>query len=56
MIFYPVPDDEGYPVFVCISEEEAIFLQKKSVPEGFGYDNDQDALEDFMIVHWAWKE
>lgn len=50
MIAYNEPG-EGRPV--VITEEEAISRQKAAHPNYVYYD-DAQALEDFMIVHWAW--
>lgn len=42
---------------VTISREDAIRIQREAVarshPE-FNYSSDEQALEDFMTIHWAW--
>ncbi len=34
----------------AVTEQEAINMQK----ENFQYNNDQDALQDFIDINWAW--
>lgn len=57
MIVYNTPDEVGNNVVIRVTEDEAISLQKKAADrKGFIYDSDLDALEDFLTVHWAWRE
>lgn len=43
------------PVYCRISEKTAIAVQRSSgmQAKGFVYESDAEAIEDFMIVHWA---
>lgn len=46
-----------YGGLVRISETDAISQSKEyAASKGFSYINDQEALEDFIILHWAWEE
>ena len=48
------PDNE--PVFCRVTVRTAVAAQKFSsaqAKEGFTYVSDEDALDDFMVVHWA---
>lgn len=58
MIVYDEPDWEwGGTIRVRITREEAITRQKKAAAlKGYTYPSDEDALQDFMTVHWAWEE
>jgi hypothetical protein len=48
----PFVDSE--PVYLRVSPETAILSMKKSTASiGFTYKSDQDALDDFIIGHWA---
>jgi hypothetical protein len=50
------PFIDSEPVFCRVSPETAILAQKKSAAnttKKFVYSNDQDALDDFIICHWA---
>jgi hypothetical protein len=39
---------------ILISKEDAIkYQRKKAEQKGFEYKDDQQALEDFMVVHYA---
>ena len=53
---YVQPANEaGDPVFVFVSEKVAVEQQKKAaVLHGYVYERDEDAVLDFMAVHWAW--
>lgn len=44
---------------VHISIEEAIRRQRKAAKQHKGYDpykSDKEALDDFIVIHWAWIE
>jgi hypothetical protein len=42
------------PVYCRVPESTAIAVQKKVAGEkGFGYASDEEALLDFVTVHWA---
>jgi hypothetical protein len=46
-------DTDGIHV---IEEAEAITIALRTAENhGYTYANNQQALEDFMAVHWAWK-
>ena len=51
------PDKNGDPVFERISVDEAIARAKHvAKSKGYVYESDKMALEDFIVVHWAWIE
>lgn len=61
-IRYIEPAEDGIGVnTVTLTEQEAITRQKESVQKyknlkpGFSYDDDAEALLDFIAVHWAWQ-
>lgn len=63
MIVYEYPDELGRDQRVIRTREEAIAEQKASLVElnkkrvsPFTYQNDDDALADYMTTHWAWEE
>ena len=58
MIVYEEPDENGGDRKVSLTEEIAIKTQQEVAlkANGFVYKNDEDALADFMTIHWAWKE
>lgn len=42
---------------VRITESEAIERQKAAIARlGHLYSSDEDALMDFMMIYWAWRE
>jgi hypothetical protein len=42
-------------LLIKITEEEAILQQKLAAAQtGHVYDDDKEALADFMTIHWAW--
>ena len=44
------------PVYCCVPESTAIAAQKAAAAQiraGFVYPNDEEALMDFVVVHWA---
>lgn len=49
--------EHGEPLTIRISEEEAIARQRMAAlrANNYGYESDQDALEDFLVVHWAYR-
>jgi len=51
MIFYNEPND----IEVSITREEAIDRQKAAAAQkGCVYEDDAEALHDFIRIHWAW--
>ncbi len=58
MIAYEEPDENGGDRKVSLTEEIAIKTQKEVAlkANGFVYENDEEALADFMTIHGAWKE
>ena len=58
MIGYEEPDGNGGNRKVSLTEEIAIKTQQEVAlkANGFVYGNDEEALADFMTIHWAWKE
>lgn len=56
MITYASQDELGNPIEVSITREEAIIAQRKAAATyEHIYDSDEEALNDFMTVHWAWE-
>lgn len=61
-ISYSEPDEDGNNITVTLTAAEAIQRQlaavaaSKLVRPGFQYESDEQALEDFMVIHWAWWE
>jgi len=56
MIVYDTPSSEGC-VHMRITEAEAIQRSKDAAAQkGLAYPNDNEALEDFLVIHWAWRE
>ena len=54
MIKYSDPDENGNEVIHYVSEEEAIRRSKLyATKKGYVYKNDEEALIDFIVVHWA---
>ncbi len=40
-----------------LSEEEAVAIAKRVAAAcGYTHKNDEDALGDFLVIHWAWQE
>ena len=57
MIVYNERDELCNDILCRITREEAISAQKMAgEAKGYTYANDKMALEDFMTIHWAWKE
>lgn len=53
-VIYTVPDSDMTEVLIKISVEEAILNQKCAAGEyGYVYESDEEALEDFISIHWA---
>lgn len=49
----PLPD--GRDIIKCCTFDEAINKQKNLADQkGFKYNSDLDALDDFIVVNWAW--
>ena len=56
MIQYVEPHPCGGTCLVTLTEEQAIEWQKKAAAHaGYVYKSDEEALDDFMVVHWARK-
>jgi len=58
VIYNEIVGFENY-ITVRISIEEAIQRQRLACVQRKGYDiyeSDERALDDFMVIHWAWKE
>jgi hypothetical protein len=52
-VFWNEPDD----IVMSCTQEEAIERQKAAaLSKGYVYVSDEEALEDFMVVHWAWTQ
>jgi hypothetical protein len=55
--WYEPYDAEGKLNLICrMTKEDAIQAQYKArdqVRPGFVYESDQQALDDFMVIHWA---
>lgn len=61
MIVNVEPGNDGVtPVFVRVTREEATRLARLSFaqarPDRRDPRSDSDALDDYMMVHWAWEE
>lgn len=52
------PEEDGSAGEVKVTEAEAIKLQREHARKyGFEYKTDQDALDDYICVNWAfWRE
>lgn len=55
MISYCQPGENGEDQIVCLSEQEAIKIHRELHPE-LANERDEDVLEDFMIIHWAFYD
>jgi len=54
MIKFWVPDKE---LPMEVTEADAIKqMQEKAAEKCFVYPSDEEALIDFIVVHWAWRE
>jgi hypothetical protein len=53
--YYTYPDGRTIgPVYLKLSVEDAIEVRKVIAAQGnFTYENDQQALDDFIVVHWG---
>ena len=52
----PADNEQGFAE-VTVSREEAIRIQKEYVAKShphFTYQSDEEALLDYITVHWAW--
>ena len=52
----PYPNSSE-PEEVIVTREEAIRIQREHVARvrpDFTYKSDEQALEDYMTIHWAW--
>lgn len=51
----PADNEDGFEE-VIVSVNEAIQIQKETVAQvrpGFVYKDDNDALQDYLTIHWA---
>ena len=50
------PGDDGTHVRLRIPAAVAIQRQRFAAlhAKGYAYANDEDALGDFLVIHWAW--
>jgi len=56
MIVYDTPAPDGTQR-TRITEKEAIRQMKElAAKKGHRYSDDTDALDDFLVIHWAWRE
>jgi len=58
-IWYVHPSlvEGGGDYCVSLTKEQAIEFQKKAAAsKGYTYSSNEDALDDFMVIHWAWEE
>lgn len=59
MLAFEEPHKTGGDATIRITEEKAIAWQKnyvKNIRPDFAYNNDEEALEDFIIINCAWQE
>lgn len=58
MIVYEEPGEKGEVVRVTLTPERAVDIMRGSAMKAkdYTYASDADALDDFMVVHWAWEE
>jgi len=58
-LIYQVPGDNDETITIRVTAAEAIAQQRAlvaSVRPDFSYESDEQALEDFITVNWAWWE
>ena len=56
MIVYNDYTPEGN-IIIKITEDEAIRQSKEYAAKyGYIYRNDREALDNFIVINWAWKE
>lgn len=58
-LIYQVPGDNDETITIRVNVAEAIAQQRAtaaSVRPDFNYESDEQALEDFITIHWAWWE
>ena len=56
VLYWNEPTESGDTVVSC-SIAEAVALQRASaLRHGYEYASDDEALEDFKTIHWAWQE
>lgn len=52
---YHEPDEQGRDRVICVSTQEAINTSRTTAyRHGYSYTSDQEALEDFIAVNWAY--
>ena len=59
MLTYWEPEEDGItPRKITLSKQEAIDLQKSfaKLIHNHDYENDEEALQDFISIHWAKEE
>lgn len=50
-------EKDSLPVFCCMPADWAIVFQHHyAVVNGRSYPTDQDALQDFLVIHWATEQ
>jgi len=60
MLTYNEMGEDGEPVTVTLTVAEAIARQRAAAAvspaarRGFQYSSDEEALDDFIVIHWAW--
>lgn len=56
MIIYETPNHMDENRVYIISEERAIQIQRsKGMALGHEYKSDEEALQDYLVVNWAWQ-
>lgn len=56
MIVYETPNYLDENRVHIISEEKAIKIMKdRALENGVSYISDEEALQDYLAVHWAWQ-
>lgn len=59
MIYYLESSAQGNPVStypVSVTRMEAITVQREAArSRGYEYASDEEALLDFIAIHWAWE-
>ena len=52
VLYYDDPHPTGGSIRTTLTERQAIAWVKKIAPAGL-FDTDQQALDEFIVVHWA---
>lgn len=53
---YDEPHESGGNIHVTMTKKQAIQWMKSIYPAVFPYSNDELAFDDWVAVHWAYKE